>query len=109
MPNVNEMSNVVAWKNTMPGSTSSLHVTGSIMAPTPCHEPILTHVGDSKSNPPVYLLKLEFHVRPGMMCIQVVVPKSFHYIENNYAGRHQKVEISAPGGMTASAQIETVS
>jgi hypothetical protein len=108
MSDVNEMTSVNAWKNTMPGATPSLHVTGSVMAPTPCHEPYLMHVGDSKSNPPIYLLKLDYHVRPGR-CLTVVVPKSFHYVEHNYAGTHSKVEISAPGGKSASASIKTVS
>jgi len=104
MAAANQMSAVVAWKNAMPGSSPSLHVTGSIMAPTACHEPVLTHAGDMKSNPPVYLLKLEYDVRPGT-CAQTPVAKSFHYVERNYAGVHYRVDIAAPGGATASALV----
>ena len=108
MANVGEIVDLKAWKNTMPMATPSLHVTGLVWAPTPCHDVIATHTGDTKSNPPTYLLRVDLHQQP-KICIQMLSMVRFHYIENNYAGNHDKISVSGPNGHGATAAIDTVS
>ncbi|MCP4932937.1 MAG: hypothetical protein GY927_01745 [bacterium] len=89
---VGSLKKLVAWKNTQPGATPSLHVIGKITAPTPCHDAIGVHTGDMKTNPPVYQLLISLHAQPGN-CIKVLSDVDFHYVEHNYAGIHEEIEV----------------
>jgi hypothetical protein len=83
-----------AWVNKMPGSPPSLHVRGFITAPTPCHTTVTRYEGDSKTNPPIYRIKISFVDPPkGTICLQTLWPVEFDYDQQNYAGNHASVEI----------------
>lgn len=82
-----------AWVNKIPGQPPSLHVIGSIVAPTPCHETVTTYEGDSKSNPPVYRIKVSIVEPRAGACPQVISAVAFRYDQPNYAGSHQEVEV----------------
>lgn len=107
MPNVGEITKVIAWKNTMGPEPPTLHVIGKIFAPTPCHEVRCVYVGDDKTNPPVYILELRF-VAPPARCATVIWEKEFQYEQQNFAGVHQEVEVRSTL-VSVRAAIQTVS
>ncbi len=97
--NIGDVSEVVAWVNRQPPGPPSLHVKGFIVAPTPCHTTSTKHIGDSKSLPPIYLLRVDTH--PGGTCIQMLSRVPFHHVEANYAGNHGQVQVgSETSGVT---------
>jgi hypothetical protein len=91
---VGELKGVAAWVDKMPPGPPSLHVTGSITASTPCHEAVTEHTGDSKTNPPGYMVKVTTN-DPGGICIQMLADINFHHVEENYAGSHATAEVSS--------------
>lgn len=91
---VGKLAHVKAWVNAMPMGKPSLHVIGTIEAPTPCHKTTTMHAGDSRKNPPDYLLKVETTTTPGQ-CIQKVHPVAFHHVADNYTGNHGTVIVSS--------------
>lgn len=91
---VGKLAHVKAWVNRMPVGKPSLHVVGTIEAPTPCHTATTTHTGDTRKNPPDYLLKVETKGAPGN-CMQKIHPVAFHHVVPNYAGNHGTVIVSS--------------
>lgn len=100
--------NLYAWKNIMPGSTTSLHAVGQIRVPTPCDEPITSHLPEDPNRPLVYRIKVSF-VKLAENCIQIPVIKNFKYEERNYHGGHTQLEATYPDGTTEIADIQIVS
>lgn len=96
-----------AWANKMPGSKPSLHVKGSVLAPTPCHEPKLVPNPDVIVAPEVLPLKLEFTVT-GDVCLQVITPKEVSYTKRPFAGGKDSVLVLLPDGVSISMPIEDV-
>lgn len=91
----------------MPGSTPSLHITGSVKAPTPCHRTIADHLPDDPALPGVYRINVRL-LLPVDRCIQVISPVGFKYDETNYHGTHTVVQATYPDGTTEEAPIEIV-
>ena len=92
---VSKLDDVAAWVNKMSGTEPpSLHIVGTITAPTPCHVAVTEHIGDSKTEPPGYLLKVMLR-ETGGFCIQVLSDINFHHIEQNYAENHAIAEVSS--------------
>lgn len=91
---VGKLAHVKAWVDKMPVGKPSLHVVGTIEAPTPCHTATTTHTGDTKKKPPDYLLQVETRAASGN-CIQKVHPVSFHHVVTSYAGSHGTVIVSS--------------
>ena len=91
---VGDVKNVVAWVDLMPGPgrTPTLHVTGKVTAPTPCHEVLAEFAGLEKSEPPVYLVEVTLREGAGI-CPQVLTDRDFHYIERNYGGAAKSVRV----------------
>jgi len=82
-----------AWVNKMPPTPDSLHVVGWIVAPTPCYETATTYEGESKSNPPVYRIKVSLIEPRGVICIQRISPIRFRYDQPNYSGTNEEAEV----------------
>lgn len=93
---VGDVKEVAAWVNLMPGPgrTPTLHVTGTVTAPTPCHEVVAEVGGLDPSQPPVYRVIIRFRQEPGP-CPQVPTDKTFRYSERNYAGAATSVQVSS--------------
>lgn len=100
--------NLYAWVNLMPGSTPSLHVTGTLLVPTPCHEIVMSHLPEDPTRPEVYRIMLEER-SSGAPCPQVVTSQSFHYTERNYAGQHAVVEVNVASSAATTVRIDRVS
>jgi hypothetical protein len=62
-----------AWKNLMPGSKTTLHIHGVVLAPTPCDEPYLSPLRGA--TPLLFELKFKKSAKAGKFCPQVEVPK----------------------------------
>ncbi|WP_417768444.1 hypothetical protein [Stappia sp.] len=106
---VGDVKDVVAWVNVMPGpgSAPTLHVTGKVTAPSPCHQVLAEFDGFDKSEPPVYRVKVVLGEQQGL-CPQVLTDKEFHYVERNYAGNSKQLRVlSDTDGKTV--DIQTVS
>jgi hypothetical protein len=84
---------LAAWVNKMPPGPFSIYVIGTITAPTPCHQAITSYQGDSKSEPPIYRVKVTIVEQPGVICIQKISDIDFRYDQPNYVGNHQEMEI----------------
>ena len=82
-----------AWANKMPPTPDSLHVRGWIVAPTPCYGTVTTYEGDSKSDPPIYRIKISLVEPRDVICIQLISPVPFRYDQPNYTGTHQEAEV----------------
>ncbi|WP_186396102.1 hypothetical protein [Stappia sp. TSB10GB4] len=93
---VGDVKEVAAWVNLMPGPgrTPTLHVTGTVTAPTPCHEVVAEFGGLDPSQPPVYRVRIRFRQEPGL-CPQVLTDKAFRHSERNYAGTATTVRVSS--------------
>lgn len=93
---IGDVKEVVAWVNLMPGPgrTPTLHVTGKVTAPTPCHEVLAEFAGLDKSEPPVYRIEVTLR-EGGDLCPDVLTDKEFRYIERNYAGTAATVRVSS--------------
>lgn len=89
MTEAEKSKNLQAWVDNMPGSNDNpkLHVQGTVMAPSPCHDPYGVYSGNEKANPATYLLTLKFHIRPEA-CTEVESEREFAYTESKYAGNH---------------------
>lgn len=96
-----------AWANTMPGSKPSLHVIGSVLAPTPCHKPKLVPNPDVIVTPEVLPLKLEFTV-VGDICLQVIARKEVEYTKKPFAGGKDSILVLLPDGVSISLPIKNV-
>jgi hypothetical protein len=92
---VGELKDLYAWVNKMPPGPPSIIAIGRITAPTPCYDALADYAGDSKSNPPIYRVKVTLHLQqpPGVMCIQRLTDIQFRYRQPNYVGNHEKMEI----------------
>ena len=99
-----------AWVDTMPGpgpTAKTLHVIGSVNAPTPCHEPELVPDPDVVSVPEVLPLKLEFEVSGGV-CLQVITVKAVQYVDPDFAGGRDSVLVALPDGVSIWIPIEEI-
>jgi hypothetical protein len=92
---VGELKDLGAWVNQMPPGPPSINAIGKITAPTPCYEALADYAGDSKSNPPIYRVKVTLQLQqpPGVFCIQRLTDIQFRYRQPNYVGTHQMMEI----------------
>lgn len=84
---------LAVWVNKMPPGPSSIHATGTITAPTPCHQTMTSYEGDSKSEPPIYRVKVTIVAQPGVICIQKISDVDFRYDQPNYVGNHAEMEV----------------
>ncbi|MCO5159575.1 MAG: hypothetical protein M9939_00440 [Mesorhizobium sp.] len=83
-----------AWVDKMPPPPDGIHLRGTITAPTPCHETATSYEGDSKSNPPIYRVKVSIvEPSPDLTCVQVIADIPFAYDEANYVGNHEQMEV----------------
>ncbi|WP_249694419.1 hypothetical protein [Stappia sp. WLB 29] len=91
---VGDVKEVAAWVDLMPGPgrTPTLHVTGTVTVPTPCHEVMAEFAGIETSEPPVYLVEVTLREGAGP-CPQVLTDMKFHYIERSYAGAARTVRV----------------
>jgi hypothetical protein len=75
---VGELSDVHAWVNRMPGAQASLHITGLITAPTPCHEAAAEETSGSTATD--FRIDVAIKDPPaGSMCIQVLSDIQFNF------------------------------
>lgn len=91
---VGDIKEVAAWVNMMPGPgrTPTLHVTGKVTAPTPCHEVLAEFAGIETSEPSIYRIEVTFREGAGV-CPQVLTDRDFHYIERTYGGAAKTVRV----------------
>jgi len=110
MSEADKCKSLYSWvdKTPEPKRTPTLHVIAIVNAPTPCHDPFASYIGDKKSNPPVYLLELNYSVHPGV-CAEVEIDRELNYTQPNYSGNHGSVEIFFRDGSSKSVKIESVS
>jgi hypothetical protein len=84
---VGTISDLKAWKNLQGPDRPSLHVIGRITAMNACFDSATSFAGLSKSNPPIYIIKVDLVPRHGMFCIQVEGQErdiDFRYDDPNY-------------------------
>ena len=91
---VGELKSVVAWVNKMPGGPPSLHIVGSITAPTPCYDAIVEYKGETTSTPKTYQIIVKLQSKPGV-CIQVLSDIGFHYVQPNYSGNADSAQATS--------------
>jgi hypothetical protein len=94
--NVGELKDLAAWINKRPTDPPRLHVTGKITAPTPrpCYDAVAEYAGDLETNPPVYRIRVTLRQQPGLgACPLWLQDITFQYMQPNYAGKHQKVQV----------------
>lgn len=110
MSEAEKCKSLSAWVDKMPGPRKrpTLYVSAIVNAPTPCHQPYATYVGDEKTNPPVYLLQLGF-TAGSEMCPQVEADRELRYVQPNYSGNHGSVELIFSDDSTKSVCIQEVS
>ena len=105
---VGELHNISAWIDLQPGpDRPTLHIVGSITAPTPCHTVSASYEGDEKSNPPIYLLKVSLDAGKGI-CPQVLTNLSFHHTQDKFAGNHLQAKIFHGDGPVTTVDIERI-
>jgi hypothetical protein len=110
MSDADKCKGLVAWVDMMPGQgkRSTLYVLGTIMAPTPCHDPYAIYAGDEKTNPPTYMVQLQFLMRPDI-CPQVEADRELRYEQPNYAGNHKFLKLIFVDNSSRTVEIQLAS
>ena len=98
---VGALSDVHAWVNKMPGpgAQATLHVTGLITAPTPCHEAKAEEAADSDTTD----LRIAVAIAEppaGSMCIAVLSDIQFRF--------EKPANGAAPGEVTVGSEADSV-
>jgi hypothetical protein len=96
---VGELSDVHAWVDKMPGTQASLHITGLITAPTPCHEATTEEVADPTGADFSIAVAIE-DPPAGSMCIQVLSDIQFNFEKPSDAGRETATVTSQADNVT---------
>ena len=109
MSEADKCKSLYSWVDRTPDpkKTATLYVIAIVNAPTPCHEPFAHYIGDKKSNPPIYLLELNFFTRP-VACAEVETDRELKYTQPNYSGNHGSVEILFRDGSSKTVRIESI-
>lgn len=105
MSQADECKQLIAWKNTMPGATPTLHVLGIVQCPTPCHKAYAIHTGHEKSNPPKYLMTLKLE-EGSSICIQKITYRELEYHQPNYTGNDSHVILTFLDKSTKTVPID---
>ena len=102
---VGELRDVNAWVNRQGPGRPSFHITGRIVAPTPCYSATIKWTGDKESMPPIGMFKVSASKRGGT-CIDCIAEIPFSYEKKNYSGKYETVEVSsAQDSKTVKVQI----
>jgi hypothetical protein len=104
MSEADKCKKLTAWV-AVEQKSQTLYVLGTVAAPTPCHDPIARYAYDEKTNPPIYVIKLEFIKRPDI-CIEVEWDREVRFEQPNYAGNHEHLKLIFTDGSTKTAPIE---
>lgn len=110
MSEADKCKKLETWIDKMPGSNDNptLHVRGTVMAPSPCHDPSAIYAGEEKTNPPTYLLNLRFRRREEA-CAEVETERDFSYKQTKYAGNHKFVKMIFSYSSSKKVEIKQVS
>jgi hypothetical protein len=110
MSESDKCKSLYAWVDKIPGPRKrpTLYVSAIVNAPTPCHRPYATYVGDEEKNPPVYLLQLGF-TAGSEMSPQVEADRELRYVQHNYSESNGSVELIFSDDSTKSVCIQEVS